>query len=198
MKVVIATGNRGKLAELQAMLAPLAIDAVPQSDFDVPEAEETGLSFVENALIKARNAARHTGMAAIADDSGLEVDALNGAPGIHSARYADRHGDDAANNRKLLDALADVPPEQWTARFQCVAVFMRHAEDPVPLIAQGTWEGYVIDEPRGDNGFGYDPLFFVPELACTSAQLPPETKNVLSHRGLALATLCAMLEQSAR
>ena len=195
MKVVIATGNAGKLAELQAMLAPLQIEAVAQSAFDVPEAEETGLTFVENAILKARNAARHCGLPAIADDSGLEVDALNGQPGIYSARYAGTPSNDAANNDKLLQALAGLPEDQRTARFQCLAVFMRDADDPVPVIAQGSWEGRILTAPRGSNGFGYDPLFFVPEQGCSSAELTAETKNRLSHRGQALALLCRQLSE---
>ncbi len=192
-RVVLASGNAGKVREINQLLAGLAIEVVPQSDFGVPEAEETGLSFVENAILKARNAAAHTGLPAIADDSGLEVDALNGAPGIYSARYAGPGATDADNNAKLLQALNGVADEQRSARFQCLMVFMRHAEDPTPLICQGTWEGVIAHDARGDNGFGYDPLFEVPELGKRSAELPPEEKNRRSHRGLALKGLLEAL-----
>lgn len=176
------------------MLAGLPLEVLPQSDFEVPEADETGLSFVENAILKARNAARHCGLPAIADDSGLEVDALDGAPGIHSARFAGTQGDDPANNALLLEKLRGHDAAQRTARFQCVAVFLRHAEDPTPLICQGTWEGCIIDTPRGDNGFGYDPLFLVEGLERTAAELPAEQKNKISHRGQAIATLANQLK----
>ncbi len=192
-RVVLASGNAGKVREINQLLAGLAIEVVPQSDFGVPEAKETGLSFVENAILKARNAAAHTGLPAIADDSGLEVDALNGAPGIYSARYAGPGATDADNNAKLLQALNGVADEQRSARFQCLMVFMRHAEDPTPLICQGTWEGVIAHDARGDNGFGYDPLFEVPELGKRSAELPPEEKNRRSHRGLALKGLLEAL-----
>lgn len=185
-KIVLASGNRGKLKEFNEIFAPLQIDVMPQSDFAVQDADETGLSFVENAIIKARHAARITGLPALADDSGLEVDALNGAPGIYSARYAGAGCGDDENNRKLLQALEQVPEEQRSARFQCVLVFMRHAEDPTPLICQGSWEGIILDAPRGHNGFGYDPLFFVPELNCASAELSSEQKQKYSHRGKAV------------
>lgn len=196
MKVVLATGNAGKLREMQQVLAPLQFDVVAQSEFAVPDADETGLSFVENAIIKARHAASLTGLPAIADDSGLEVDALDGAPGIYSARYAgsaDRS--DAANNAKLLTELAARGVKNATARFQCVLVFMRHANDPVPVIAQGSWEGFILDAPRGSGGFGYDPLFFVPGENCASAELPAARKNILSHRGQALVKLAALLRR---
>ncbi|SEA70542.1 XTP/dITP diphosphatase [Marinobacterium iners] len=185
-KIVLASGNRGKLKEFNEIFAPLQIDVMPQSDFAVQDADETGLSFVENAIIKARHAARATGLPALSDDSGLEVDALNGAPGIYSARYAGAGCGDDENNRKLLQALEQVPAEQRSARFQCVLVFMRHAEDPTPLICQGSWEGVILDTPRGHNGFGYDPLFFVPELNCASAELSSEQKQKYSHRGKAV------------
>lgn len=192
-KIVLASGNRGKLKEFGAILAPLNIDVMPQSDFAVTDAEETGLSFVENAIIKARHAARVTGLPALADDSGLEVDALNGAPGIYSARYAGAGCGDDENNRKLLQALEGVPREQRTARFQCLLVFMRHAEDPTPLICQGSWEGLILEAPRGHNGFGYDPLFFIPELNCSSAELTPEQKQQYSHRGKAVRQFMAQI-----
>lgn len=192
--IVLATGNPGKLREMQQVLAPLGFAVVAQSDFQVPVVAETGLSFVENAIIKARHAAQHTGLPAIADDSGLEVDALAGAPGIYSARYAGADADDAANNARLLAELATGNRREATARFQCVLVFMRHANDPVPIIAQGTWAGVITDIPRGSNGFGYDPLFFLPDEGCTSAELAPARKNLLSHRGQALVKLAALMQ----
>jgi XTP/dITP diphosphohydrolase len=197
MKIVLASRNAKKLAEMQALLAPLGWQARLVSEFTDEAAEETAPSFVENALLKARHAARVSGFAAIADDSGLEVDALNGAPGVHSARYAAASGEgnssDAANNAKLLEALADVPDEQRTARFVSVIVMLRHPDDPTPLIAQGFWRGRILRAPRGVNGFGYDPLFFVPEQGCTSAELSSELKNRISHRALASAQLLASL-----
>lgn len=191
--VVLASGNRGKLSELRTLLAETGFEIVPQRAFDVPEAEETGLSFVENAILKARNAARHSGLPALADDSGLEVDALDGAPGIYSARFAGPGAGDAANNRLLLERLRDVPEARRTARFQCVLVHMRHAEDPSPLICQGSWEGRILTEPRGAAGFGYDPLFWVPELGASAAELTPAVKNRASHRGRAMAALLVAL-----
>jgi XTP/dITP diphosphohydrolase len=193
-RIVLASNNKGKLRELGELLAGHHTRVLPQGEFDIPEAVEDGLSFVENAIKKARNAARYSGLPAIADDSGLEVDVLDGAPGIYSARYAGDAGD-AANNAKLLQALADVPDELRTARFQCVMVYMRHAEDPTPLICQGTWEGVILREPRGENGFGYDPLFFVPGENATAAELPAEIKNAQSHRGQALQALVAALDR---
>lgn len=196
MKVVLATGNAGKLREMQQVLAPLQFEVHAQSEFAVPDADETGLTFVENAIIKARHAARLTGLPAIADDSGLEVDALDGAPGIYSARYAgSTDKSDAANNAKLLAELAARGVKNASARFQCVLVFMRHANDPVPVIAQGSWEGFILDAPRGSGGFGYDPLFFVPGENCASAELPAARKNILSHRGQALVNLAALLRR---
>ena len=194
-RIVLASNNQGKLRELGELLADHHIEVVPQRTFDIPDAVEDGLSFVENAIIKARHAAAHSGLPAIADDSGLEVDALDGEPGIHSARYAGEHGDDDANNRRLLEALADVPDEARTARFQCVMVFMRHPHDPTPVIAQGSWEGRILREPQGDNGFGYDPLFWVPGENATAAQLPAEVKNAQSHRGKALRQLLKQLAE---
>lgn len=191
-QIVLASGNKGKLRELAELLSGQSIEVLPQSAFEIPEVEEDGLSFVENAIKKARNAAAHSGLPAIADDSGLEVDALQGAPGIYSARYADGAGD-AANNAKLLQALADVPEEQRNARFQCLMVYMRHAQDPTPLICQGTWEGVILREPQGENGFGYDPLFWVPSENSSAAQLPAPIKNHLSHRGQAMRALLAAL-----
>ncbi|VAX00556.1 Nucleoside 5-triphosphatase RdgB (dHAPTP, dITP, XTP-specific), partial [hydrothermal vent metagenome] len=158
-KVVLASGNAGKLREINQLIGSLHMEAVPQSDFGVPDADETGLTFVENAILKARHAAQLTGLPAIADDSGLEVDALNGAPGIYSSRFAGAGASDADNLQKLLAELKEVPEDQRTARFQCLMVFMSHAEDPTPLICQGSWEGRILFAPQGENGFGYDPLF---------------------------------------
>lgn len=189
MKIVLATGNKGKLAEFQHLLESLPFDILPQSDFEVPEAIEDGLSFVENALIKARHASHLTDLPAIADDSGLEVDALNGAPGIYSSRFSGENATDQQNNLRLLSLLQEVPREQRTARFHCLLVFLRHAEDPTPLICQGTWEGLIGFTQEGDNGFGYDPLFYIPELDRTSAQLGKDEKNCISHRAKAMALL---------
>ena len=195
-KIVLASGNKGKVREIQALLSETDVNIVPQSEFNVIEAEETGLTFVENAILKARNAAQHTGLPAIADDSGIEVDALNGQPGIYSARYAGTGASDADNLNKLLTELKGVPEAKRTARFQCLMVYLRHAEDPTPLICQGTWEGGILFEARGDNGFGYDPVFYVPTHDCSSAELDADTKNRLSHRGQALRQLCAALVQT--
>lgn len=192
-QLVLATGNRGKLAELRALLTDSGIAVRPQDEFDVPEVAETAVTFVENALIKARHAASCCALPALADDSGLAVDALGGEPGIRSARYAGEDKDDAANNRKLLAALADVPEDARGARFVCAMVLVRHPDDPVPLICVGEWPGRIAAAPRGDGGFGYDPLFLVPERGCTSAELPAEEKNRISHRGRALAALLARL-----
>ncbi|MGI9301385.1 MAG: XTP/dITP diphosphatase [Gammaproteobacteria bacterium] len=188
-RIVLASGNHGKVRELEALLMGSGHEISPQSEFDIGEVEETGLTFIENAILKARHASRHTGLPAIADDSGLEVDALNGAPGIMSARYAGTHGADEDNNRKLLTELAKTANDERTARFQCAVVFMRHATDAMPLVCTGTWEGRILQEPRGANGFGYDPLFYVPSHDCTSAQLAPDVKNRLSHRAQALMKL---------
>ena len=194
-KVVLASGNQGKVREINQILAGLDIEVVPQSDFDVPEAEETGLTFVENAILKARNAAQHTGLPAIADDSGLEVDALRGAPGIYSARFAGAGAGDEANLQKLLKEMEGIAEAERTARFQCLMVFMEHDQDPTPIICQGSWEGHITHEPAGENGFGYDPVFFVPTHDCTSAQLSAEEKNRFSHRGQALQCLMHALEK---
>ncbi|WP_371373896.1 XTP/dITP diphosphatase [Thalassotalea aquiviva] len=188
-KIVLATSNQGKVKELSQLLAHHNIEILPQSEFNVPDVAETGTTFVENAIIKARHAAKITGLAAIADDSGLEVDYLNGAPGIYSARYAGAGCNDSDNNEKLLKALNGVAKEKRTARFQCVLVYMRHAEDPTPIICQGTWEGEIAESLHGEQGFGYDPLFWLESEQMTSAQLPRELKNALSHRGKALAKL---------
>ncbi len=189
-KIVLATGNAGKLKELRELLADQSFEVVSQKDLGVSDADETGLSFVENAILKARHAARLTGLPALADDSGLCVDVLGGAPGIYSARYAGVGATDADNNRKLLQVLeAHRSVSPLTARFVCVLVLVRHADDPLPLICQGEWEGEILEAPRGDQGFGYDPLFFVPSDGLSSAELPRARKNALSHRGQALQQL---------
>jgi len=192
-KIVLASNNPGKVREIAALFTDQQLTVVPQSDFGVPDIEETGLSFVENAILKARNAARHAGLPAIADDSGIEVDALRGAPGIYSARYAGPGASDAANLQKLLEDLKDVAEDDRGARFQCLMVYLRHERDPTPLICQGTWEGRILFAPRGTSGFGYDPVFFVPTHGCSAAELPPELKNQLSHRGQASRQLVAAL-----
>jgi XTP/dITP diphosphohydrolase len=194
-RIVLASGNAGKVRECNQLLSDTDLEVVPQSEFGVPDIEETGLTFVENALLKARNAAGHTGLPAIADDSGLEVDALGGAPGIYSARYAGADATDQDNLDKLLDALHGVDDDQRSARFQCVMVYLRNAADPTPRIFQGTWEGRILRQARGSGGFGYDPVFLVPELQQTSAELPAEEKNRLSHRGQTLRQLAAALHQ---
>lgn len=195
-KVILATGNPGKLREFRRILADAPIDIIPQSDFDVTEAVEDGLTFVENAIIKARHAAKQTGLPALADDSGIEVDALNGKPGIYSARFAGEPGDDAANNDLLLTEMAGVPEPERTARFRCCIVYMRHAEDPSPLIADASWEGSILFQPTGENGFGYDPLFYVPTHQCSSAELNPDVKNSISHRGIALRNMLEQLKHA--
>ncbi len=192
-KIVLASGNKGKVREINQILADLNFEVIPQTEFDVPEVEETGLTFVENAILKARNAAQHTGLPAIADDSGLEVDALKGAPGIYSARYAGKGANDEQNLTKLLNTLEGVRGTERSARFQCLIVYMEHELDPTPVICQGTWEGRITEAPEGENGFGYDPVFFVPTHDCTAAQLSAEEKNRLSHRGQALQLLLQAL-----
>ncbi|MCC5858307.1 MAG: RdgB/HAM1 family non-canonical purine NTP pyrophosphatase [Ectothiorhodospiraceae bacterium] len=194
-RIVFASNNPGKVREVARLLKPTGLQVVPQSEYLVPEAEETGLSFVENAILKARNACQHTGLPAIADDSGLEVDALQGEPGIYSARYAGPDANDADNNSLLLGELAGVPEAERSARFQCAMVFMRHAEDPMPLVCQASWEGRILESPRGDGGFGYDPLFWLSDSGCTAAELDADTKNRLSHRGQALRALVAALQE---
>jgi XTP/dITP diphosphohydrolase len=196
-RVVLASANKGKLREINQLLEGLHIVAVPQTQLGVTDVEETGLTFVENAIIKARHAAQLSGLPAIADDSGIEVDALQGAPGIYSARYSGVGANDADNLRLLLDNLSAVPEAQRSARFQCVMVYMRHAKDPTPIICQGTWEGRILFEPVGENGFGYDPVFYVPEEACSAAQLASDVKNRLSHRGQALRKLMEALQHIA-
>ena len=190
-KIDLASGNQGKLIELQAILSANDVELIPQAYFNISEVEETGLSFVENALIKARHACVKTGLPCIADDSGIEVDALDGEPGIYSARYSNTYGSsaDTENNAKLLQELKQIPDLDRTARFQCVIVFLRHEKDPMPLICQGSWKGRITFKESGENGFGYDSLFYVPTHQCTSAELQPEVKNSLSHRGQALRQL---------
>ncbi len=194
-RLVLASGNAGKLRELSELLAPLGIELLSQRALGIADAEETGLSFIENAILKARHAARASGLPALADDSGLEVDALRGAPGIYSARYAGQPADDAANNRKLLAALDGVPDDQRQARFCCVLALVLHADDPTPLIAEGYWNGSILRAARGDNGFGYDPLFRVPDTGSSSAELSSSEKAARSHRGQALRALLARLPE---
>ncbi len=186
-KLVLASSNRGKISEIEKILVDYEI--IAQSEFNVEDAEETGTTFVENAIIKARQASTLSGLAAIADDSGLEIDALGGEPGVYSARYAGIQADDNENLKKVLAAMIDVPDNQRSARFHCVIIFMRNANDARPIIAQGTWEGTILRQPRGDNGFGYDPIFFVPDCGCSSAELSSDKKNRLSHRYQALQNL---------
>ncbi|EMD9272346.1 XTP/dITP diphosphatase [Cronobacter malonaticus] len=188
-KVVLATGNAGKVRELASLLQEFGLDIVAQTELGVDSAEETGLTFIENAILKARHAAQVTGFAAIADDSGLAVDALGGAPGIYSARYAGSDATDQENLEKLLEALKDVPDEQRQAQFHCVLVYMRHADDPTPLVFHGAWHGVITRAPAGQGGFGYDPIFFVPSLGKTAAELTREEKSAVSHRGQALKLL---------
>lgn len=193
-QLVLASGNPGKVSELSAMLEPLGWTVTPQSNWQVTEAVEDGLTFIENALIKARHASRYTGLPALGDDSGLVVDSLGGAPGIYSARYAGAGADASSNNRKLLTALREVPESDRSAHFYCAVALVRHEKDPAPLLATGKWDGRILDKPVGAGGFGYDPVFWVPGQQCSSAELPAAVKNRISHRGLALA---AMMEQMA-
>lgn len=193
-KLVLASANPGKIKELQQMLDQLGIEVIPQTELNIPDIEETGLSFVENSILKARNAAALSGLPAIADDSGLEVDYLQGAPGIYSARFAGANATDVSNRDKLLEQLAGVPAEQRTARYQTVIVYMLHADDPTPIICQGTWEGSIACDEKGDGGFGYDPIFNVPETGCRAAELDKDRKNRLSHRGKAMASLLLRLQ----
>ncbi|QJD71927.1 RdgB/HAM1 family non-canonical purine NTP pyrophosphatase [Marinobacterium sp. LSUCC0821] len=192
-RIVLASGNKGKLKEFSEILNPINFEVVSQGELGVLDIEETGLSFVENAIIKARHACAVTGLPAISDDSGLEVDALCGAPGIYSARFAGEGATDATNIEKLLGELAELDESQRTARFRCVLVCMRHENDPTPLIALGTWEGRVLSAPEGENGFGYDPIFWAPEFDCAAAELTSEQKRSVSHRGKAVAELSAQL-----
>lgn len=192
-RIVLASNNAGKVGEISQLLEHSGIEVLPQAQFDIQDAVEDGLTFVENAIIKARHAAKLSGLPAIADDSGIEVDSLNGAPGIYSARFAGEGSSDEENLLKLLREMKDIPEAQRSARFQCLMVYMRHAEDPTPVICQGTWEGRILTAPQGENGFGYDPVFFVPEQNCSSAELDAATKNSLSHRGKALQQLVKRL-----
>lgn len=192
--LVLASANAGKIKELQEMLGGLGFKIIPQTELNIPDIEETGLTFVENAILKARNAATLSNLPAIADDSGLEVDYLQGAPGIYSARFAGEGAGDGANKEKLLELMTDVPADQRSARYQTVIVYMRHGNDPTPIICQGTWEGSIANESRGDQGFGYDPIFYVTETNCHAAELDKVTKNRLSHRGKAIANLLQQLK----
>ena len=192
--IVLASGNTGKLKEFSRLLDDCGYTVKAQSEFSVTEVPETGLSFVENAIIKARNAAKQTGLPALSDDSGIEVDALNGEPGIYSARFAGNACNDEDNNNKLLKKLTGLPKEKRSARYQCVLVFMQHEKDPTPLIAQGSWEGHITEIPSGEGGFGYDPLFWVPTHNCTSAQLEKSVKNNISHRAVATRELITRIK----
>ena len=191
-KIVIASGNPGKLREIRRILEPLDFQVVPQSDFGVPECPEPHVTFIENCLAKARHAALHTGLPALADDSGICVDALNGAPGVYSARYAGEPKSDQRNNEKLIEALGNESNRK--AHYYCVIVLVRHPDDPQPLIAEGRWHGEIIATPRGENGFGYDPYFYLPEFGKTGAELDPDHKNAISHRGKALMMLVEKLK----
>lgn len=193
-KVVLATGNAGKVRELADLLRDVGLDVIAQTELGVESAEETGLTFIENAILKARHAAQITGLPAIADDSGLAVEVLGGAPGIYSARYAGVDASDLQNLEKLLATLKDVPAEQRKARFHCVLVYLRHAEDPTPLVCHGSWEGEITQSSAGDGGFGYDPIFFVPEEGKTAAELTREEKRAISHRGQALKLLLEAMQ----
>lgn len=195
-KVVLATGNPGKVNELADLLCDFGMDIIAQTSLGVESAEETGLTFIENAILKARHAAKQTGLPAIADDSGISVDALGGAPGIYSARYAGEDATDEQNLHKLLEAMKSVPDGQRQAQFNCVLVYLRHAEDPTPLVFHGRWHGVITHEPCGQGGFGYDPIFYVPELNCTSAELSKSEKQAVSHRGKALAMLLDALKNA--
>lgn len=195
-KLVIASANAGKIRELQSSLKELDITVIPQEELNIPDIEETGLSFVENSILKARNASALSGLPAIADDSGLEVDFLKGAPGIYSARFSGENATDALNREKLLSLLADVPAAERSARYQTVIVFMRHSTDPTPIICQGTWEGRISTEERGSNGFGYDSIFFLPDRNCQAAELDDNTKQQLSHRGKAMSAFLQQLRAS--
>ncbi len=194
--LVLASNNPGKIREINAMLDDSRYRVISQSEFSVPEVEETGLGFVENALIKARHAAQYCPHPVIADDSGISVDALNGRPGIYSARFAGVGASDADNLQKLIAEITTLPEDERTAHFVCVIVYLRHADDPMPLIAEGIWSGVAITEPRGANGFGYDPMFYLPDRNCTSAELDADVKNTLSHRGQALRKLVSLLSDN--
>ena len=194
-KIILATGNLNKVREISASLKGSSIEIMPQSMFNVPDADETGTTFVENAIIKARNCSAHTGEAAMADDSGIEVDALGGAPGVHSARYSGEHANDEKNTALLLRNMEDVPDGKRTARYWCVMVYMRSASDPTPIICLASWEGVIIREKRGTNGFGYDPVFLIPELGKTAAEVSLEVKNSMSHRAKAIKMMTERLRE---
>ena len=196
-KIVLASSNAGKVREINNLLLQNNIEVVPQSAFDIPDAIEDGLSFVENAIIKARHAAKLSGSPAIADDSGLEVDALNHRPGIYSARYSGEGATSEKNNQKMLGELEGVPEENRSARYQCVMVFMRDADDPMPIITQGSLEGRILEAPRGEGGFGYDPIFYLPDHQCAAAEISLEEKNKISHRAIALNAMIARLKDTA-
>lgn len=189
MKIVLASSNVGKIRELSSLLAPYNIEIIPQSAFNIPDAEETGLTFIENAILKARHAAKLTGLPAIADDSGLAVKALNGAPGIYSARYAGSHGDPTANIHTLLANMEQVPDDQRQACFHCALVFLNHADDPTPIVCDGIWHGTILRKPHGVDGFGYDPIFYIPTLKLSAAEIDKAEKNKISHRGMAMQKL---------
>ncbi len=195
-KVVLATGNPGKVNELADLLRDFGMGIVAQTSLGVESAEETGLTFIENAILKARHASAQTGLPAIADDSGISVDALGGAPGIYSARYAGEEATDQQNLLKLLDAMKEVPDDKRQAQFNCVLVYLRHAEDPTPLVFHGRWQGIITHESKGQGGFGYDPIFYIPELGCTSAELTKSEKQAISHRGKALAMMLGALKNA--
>ncbi len=191
-RIVLASGNAGKVREINKLFANSGMEVVAQSEFDVPAVAETGTTFVENAIIKARHAAECTGLPALADDSGIEVDALDARPGVYSARYAGPNASDSDNNSKMLAVLKGLPNTERSARYQCILVFMRSATDPVPIITQGTWEGRIMQAPRGNGGFGYDPIFYVPTHDCSAGELALDAKNSISHRAIALE---AMLDE---
>jgi XTP/dITP diphosphohydrolase len=193
-RIILATNNAGKVAEFEQLLAPFNLAVSPQADFKLLSVAETGLTFIENAIIKARYAAEKTGLPALADDSGLSVDALKGAPGIYSARYAGEHGDFSANCEKLLAALTDVPFTKRTARFHCVLAYLQYPDDPAPIVCHGTWEGHILTEMRGTKGFGYDPIFYVASHKCSAAELEPLIKNQMSHRAKAFSALVQQLK----
>lgn len=196
-RLVIASNNKGKIAELTDLLAPLGLTPVAQGELGVAEADEPAVTFVENAILKARHAARVTGLPALADDSGLAVDALGGEPGVRSARYAGESASDEDNVRALLSSLEGVPYEERTAQFHCVLVYLRHADDPTPVICHGRWPGHILQQPRGDGGFGYDPVFLVPETGTSAAELSRQEKGLISHRGRALSLLVDQLRAAA-
>lgn len=193
-KIVIASGNKGKIRELQALLSELHIQGIAQSEYNVPDIEETGLTFIENAILKARHAAAITGLPAIADDSGLCIDALDNRPGIYSARYAGPNAKDTDLIAKVLDEMRDVPDNQRSGAFHCVLAYLKHQHDPTPIIAHGIWRGTILHDAQGEQGFGYDPIFFIADYNCTAAELEPNVKNKISHRGQALQALLRKMQ----